>query len=177
MKAGWFLLGIAATLIVLAAGCYVYFEQGFVSTRADTTSGVLDGWLGHASEASIVRHAPKVTNPEPDTAQTLLAAARLYGTRCATCHGSPEQQVNSVGISENPPAPQFFGGALPDMAESQNFYVIKHGIRFTAMLPWTKLLSDQQIWQIVDLLKRVNDRQVPVDVTQQLKAASGPYNF
>lgn len=177
MKAKWFLLGIIATLIVLSAAAYVYFEEGFVSTRADTRPGILDSWLSHASESSIARHASNTANPEPDTSQTLLAAARLYETRCTICHGSPEQQENNVGKSENPPTPQFFGSEPPDMTESQNFYVIKHGIRFTAMLPWNNLLSNQQIWQVVDLLGHVNDKSVPVEVTQQLNTASGPYRL
>lgn len=174
MKVKWFLLGIVVTVIVLSATGYVYLEQGFVSTRADTEPGLLDSWLGQASESSIVRHAPNATNPEPDNSQTLLTAAHLYGSRCAICHGSPEKQENDIGKSENPAAPQFFGGDAPDMTESQNFYVIKHGIRFTAMLPWDNLLTDQQIWQIAGLLKRVNDKSVPAEVTQQLNSTSEP---
>jgi mono/diheme cytochrome c family protein len=172
VRAKWFLFGIIATLVVLSAAAYVYFEHGFVSTRADTKPGILDSWLSQASESSIERHALKTTNPEPDTYPTLIAAARVYGTRCAICHGSPAQQENQIGEAENPPAPQFFRSSPPNMTESQNYYVIKHGIRMTAMLPWDNLLSDQQIWQVVDLLKHVNNKSVPAEVTQQLNTAS-----
>src|SRR6185312_5609084 len=133
MKVTWFVLGIVATLVALSAAAYIYMEQGFVSAIADVPAGALDGWLGSAMDASTARHAPKMTNPVADTPDALLAGAKIYGSRCSICHGSPGDKESLLGGSLNPPAPQFFGDDPPDMAENENYYIIKHGVRMTGM--------------------------------------------
>lgn len=171
MTVKWFVLGIVATLIALSAAAYIFLEKGFVDARADVQPGAMDSWLGSARDASTERHSPKVTNPVADTQDALLAGAKIYRSQCAICHGSPSDKESVLGGSFNPPAPQFFGNDPPDMPENQNCYIIKHGVRMTAMPAWSKLLSDQQIWQTVDLLRRVNDKNVPPEVVQELNKA------
>lgn len=165
-----FVLGIIVTLVALALGAYIYLEHGFVSARADVKPGTMDSWLGSAMDASTSRHAPKVTNPSPDTQETLLAGAKLYGSRCGVCHGTPADHDSKLGMAFYPPAPQFFGDDPPDMKENENFYIIKHGVRMTAMPAWTDLLNDQQIWQTVALLKHIDQKNVPAAVQQELNA-------
>jgi len=46
---------------------------------------------------------------------------------------------------------------MADMPENQNFYILQHGIRWTAMPGWKNVLSDQQIWQLVTLLSHMRD--------------------
>lgn len=173
MKVKWFVLGIIATLIAISAAAYIYLEQGFVNTRADVNPGALDSWLGSAMDASTGRHAPKVMNRTPDTPETLLAAAKIYGSQCEICHGGPTDKDSKVGASLNPPAPQFFGDEPPDMMENENFYIIKHGVRMTGMPAWGKLLNDEQIWETVDLLKRINDKNLPPAAAQEISKPAG----
>lgn len=173
MNARWFVLGIIITLIVLSAAAYIYLELGFVSTRADVKPGALDSWLGTATDASTKRKAPKMANPVPDTQQTLLAAAKIYISRCAICHGSPSDKDSRLGASVYPRAPQFFGDEPPAMMENENFYIIKHGVRMTAMPAWGNVLGDEQIWQTVDLLKHINDKNLPLAVAQELSKPEG----
>jgi mono/diheme cytochrome c family protein len=168
MKVNWFVIGIVVTLIAISAAAYVYLEKGFVSIRADVKPGALDTWLGSAMDASTSRHAAKVMNPVPDTQDNLLAAAKVYGSRCIVCHGGPTDKNSELGESFSPPAPQFFADEPPNMMEHENFYIIQHGVRMTAMPAWGKLLSEQQIWQLVDLLKHINDKKIPPDVAQEL---------
>lgn len=171
MKVKWFALGIVATLIVLSAAAYIYSQKGFASTRADVKPGTMDSWLGSAMDASTRRQAPKMMNPVSDTPDALLAAGKVYGSRCAVCHGTPNDKDSKLGASLNPPAPQFFGDEPPDMMENENYYIIKHGVRMTGMPAWGNLLSDQQIWQTVDLLKHINDKNLPQPVVEQLAQA------
>jgi mono/diheme cytochrome c family protein len=46
---------------------------------------------------------------------------------------------------------------MADMPENQNFYILQHGIRWTAMPGWKTVLSDQQIWQLVTILSHMHD--------------------
>lgn len=171
MNVKWFVLGIIATLIGISAAVYIYLEHGFVDARADVKPGAMDTWLGASMDASTSRHAPNLKNPVPDTQETLVAAATIYSSRCGICHGSPADKDSKLGAAFNPPAPQFFGDDPPDMMENENYYIIKHGVRMTAMPAWDHLLSDEQIWQTVILLKHINDKDLPRQVAQQLSQA------
>ncbi|HET9741606.1 MAG TPA: cytochrome c [Terriglobales bacterium] len=174
MNFKWFVLGIVATLVVLCACAYVYLEHGFVDARADVKAGMMDHWLGSSMDASTSRHAPNVKNPVPDTQETLVAAATTYSSKCGICHGSPAEKDSKLGAAFNPPAPQFFGDDPPDMMGNENYYIIKHGVRMTAMPAWDHLLSDEQIWQTVALLKHINNKDLPPPVTQQLSQPPAP---
>jgi mono/diheme cytochrome c family protein len=167
----WFVLGIIVTLVALAAAAYIYLEHGFVSARADVNPGMMDSWLGSAMDASTTRHAPKLANPVPDTQDTLLAGAKTYTSVCAGCHGTPADHDSKFGKAFYPPAPQFFGDDPPDMKENENFYIIKHGVRMTAMPSWGDLLNDQQIWQTVAFLKHVDQKNLPAEVQQELNSS------
>jgi hypothetical protein len=49
-------------------------------------------------------------------------------------------------------------GRVADMPENQNFYILQHGIRWTAMPGWKEVLSEKQIWQ-----RNVDSLPVPDD--------------
>jgi mono/diheme cytochrome c family protein len=46
------------------------------------------------------------------------------------------------------------------------FWIVKHGIRNTAMPAWGNLLSDEDIWQVVTLVK--NFDSLPDSVSAEL---------
>jgi mono/diheme cytochrome c family protein len=46
---------------------------------------------------------------------------------------------------------------MADMPENQNFYILEHGIRWTAMPGWKNVLTAQQIWQTVTFLSHMNN--------------------
>jgi mono/diheme cytochrome c family protein len=152
-----FLIGIIFAVLVLVVGVLWYARTGRVSFVADEPASTLERWLtGGVSEASVERHAPNVKNPVPSTPETVVAGAQLYLNHCAGCHGTPGNPDSQFARSFNPPVPRFFTDA-PDMPENQNFYIIKHGIRWTGMPAWSKTLSDNQIWQIVTFLSSVSN--------------------
>ncbi len=50
--------------------------------------------------------------------------------------------------------------------DSEMFWIVKHGIRNTAMPAWGNLLSDEEIWRIVTLVRKFDS--VPDSVTLEL---------
>jgi mono/diheme cytochrome c family protein len=46
---------------------------------------------------------------------------------------------------------------MADMPENQNFFILQHGIRWTAMPGWKNVLTDQQIWQTVTFLSHMHE--------------------
>ena len=163
-----FLLGIATVVLVLM-GVLVLAMLGFVGMRADNPPSKIETIVaGHAMDASVARAAPKMANPVMADEANLAAGARLYREHCTLCHGDPAHTKAVLSDSLNPPAPQFMKD-MADMPENQNFYILQHGIRWTAMPCWKNVLSEQQIWQLVAFLSHMHD--LPASAKQVFTAA------
>jgi len=164
---GNFTRGMIVGAIALAAAAYGYARLGFLDLRADQNPSVLEERVaGSAMDESTERHAPPQKNPLPPTEENLLAGARLYRDKCSDCHGSPVNPTSDYGMSFYPRVPQFMKQA-PDMPENENFYIIKHGVRWTAMPAWGNIMTDSEIWQVVTLLSRFEN--LPHGVAEELK--------
>jgi mono/diheme cytochrome c family protein len=167
-----FLWGVLFTLALLILGIVIIAETGRINFRADQEPSALESRLAmSALDASADRHAPARTNPLPPTDETILAGARLYRENCAGCHGDPENRETVFGSSFYPPAPQFMIDK-PDMPDNQNFYIIRHGIRWTGMAAWKDLLNETQTWQLVTFLSHM-DKLSPT-VRQEFKKPAVP---
>jgi mono/diheme cytochrome c family protein len=144
-------------LILVAVVGLGFVWLGFVNMRADAPPSKFETtFIGHALDASVTRSAPDITNPVISDEPNLAAGARTYRDNCAGCHGDPSRPRSPFGASFNPPAPQFMFD-MADMPQNQNFYIIQHGIRWTAMPAWKNLLTDQQIWQTVTFISRIHE--------------------
>jgi thiosulfate dehydrogenase len=151
-----FLFGIATLTVILVLGV-LFAIMGFVDMRADNPPSRLETLLaGKALDASVARAAPKVANPVTADETNLVAGARLYRDHCALCHGDPANPKSTLVDSFNPPAPQFMND-MPDMPDNHNFYILQHGIRWTAMPAWKNVVSEQQTWQVVTFLSHMNN--------------------
>ena len=151
------LLGAVLMLAILLLAAFAIMELGLMPVCADGPHSNLEARIMPAVlHASISRHAPRETNPVRLNEDNLKAAVDTYKAVCARCHSSGEGKASVYGQSFYPPAPQLPAG-MAQYTESQLFWVIKHGIRNTGMPAWGGMLSDEEIWQIVDLLKNSQD--------------------
>jgi mono/diheme cytochrome c family protein len=140
--------GFAAFVLVLCA------QMGVLPTQADIAPGRLEAALfSSALRASVEHHAPGGGNPLPASSENLLAGAKLYQQMCARCHGSSWESENPYGRSFYPPAPNLLL-SRPSYTDSEMYWIVKHGIRNTAMPAWGNLLPDEGIWQVVTFLRK-----------------------
>jgi mono/diheme cytochrome c family protein len=165
-----FLSGALAALVVVAFAGSLYLRLGYVNFRANAAPGIESGLAAAALQASAARHAPEQKNPIAPTDANLLDGARLYRNKCADCHGRPDNPVSDYGRSFYPRAPQFMQ-ARPRLPENQNFYIIKNGVRWSAMPAWGNIMADSEIWQVVTFLSHLD--QLPPDVQQTLHKPAG----
>jgi len=150
-----FFLGVAVTLLVLIVGGYFYLTMGYVDCAAEHPPSSLEMRLAmSAMDAATERRAPKQKNPIPPTEENLVAGAKLYLDHCAGCHGVPSNPESKFSRAFYPPTPGFFKRA-PDMPDNQNFYIIQRGIRWTGMPAWSRILSDEQMWQITTFMSQI----------------------
>jgi mono/diheme cytochrome c family protein len=156
------LLGAGLTLALISLVVVAIAMLGLMPVNADGSHSRLEAKvMPLVLHASIARHASGETNPISLNEDNLKAGVDTYKTMCARCHSTPGGNLNLYGQSFYPPAPQLQGG-LPNYTDSQLFWTIKHGIRNTGMPSWGSFLSDEEIWQVVSLLK--NSRDLPPSV-------------
>lgn len=87
-----------------------------------------------------------------------MAGAKLYHQMCSRCHGQSKASDNTYGESFYPPAPEL---AVDEFSytDPELFWIVKHGIRNTAMPAWGKLLSDDELWQVVTFLRKYKSQR------------------
>jgi mono/diheme cytochrome c family protein len=162
-----FILGIIVTLLVLLCGGYFYMTKGHFDIRAvgNTASTTERHMANTAMDAWVEQHAPKQENPFQSTMDNIMDGSMVYDKNCALCHGSLKQPTSPLRNNFYPSVPQLMSNA-PDDPDSHLFYVVKYGVRYTAMPGWSGVLSDDDIWKTVLFVKN----------SSQMKDSSQPQN-
>jgi mono/diheme cytochrome c family protein len=164
-------IGIVIILGLIAVAVYAYLQFGFLSFRADQSPSAFEKKYAMAVlDASTERHAPDTKNPIQPTDANLLDGMKRYDANCAGCHGDPGDPEPVSGRSFYPRAPQFVK-TPPDMPVNQNFYIIKHGVRWTGMPAWGNRFSDDQIWGLATFLSQMD--KLPASVDREWKKGAG----
>ena len=60
------------------------------------------------------------------------------------------------------------------MPENQNFYIIEHGVRLTAMPGWEGVLNQDQAWKVTTFLSHMD--KLPSSVEKEWKASPGQFS-
>jgi mono/diheme cytochrome c family protein len=137
--------GLDAIVLISAAGL------GIVPVQADIAPSRLEAAvLGTALHAAVARRAPAGVNPVVPSVENLIQGARLYQQMCARCHGLSKESDNSLGQSFYSPAHLPLRGTA--YSEAEMFWLVKHGIRDTAVPAWGNLLADEDIWRVAMLI-------------------------
>ena len=160
-------LGAMLAYLLPALALVLSAKLGILPVQADVAPSRAEAaLLGAVLHAAVAHHATNRNNPLPASNDILMAGAGTYREMCAHCHGISRESDNSLGRSFYPPAPQ-----LPVTrtlyTDSELFWIIKHGIRNTAMPAWGNLLSDDEIWQVVALIRDFDS--LPDSVTAALR--------
>ena len=168
-----FLLGVAATLVVVFGVTFLLINRGWIPVGADNPPGTMERRLAHmATDAYVARNAPQQQNPAQPTPANLIEGARQYERNCALCHGGALQRISPLRTKFSPPAPQIVN-RVPRDEDGNLWWITKHGIRLTGMPAWDGILTDDQIWKIVAFLKH-SDKLPPEAKAAWQQAAAGP---
>jgi mono/diheme cytochrome c family protein len=152
--------GIATALAAEALLGFSVLYLGLAPVAADQSPSALEARvMGVALHRAIGQRTSGAAEPAPASAEDVAAGSEIYKEMCARCHGEPGAASSPLGSSFYPPAPLLPGHAS-EWSERELFWIIKHGIRNTAMPAWAALLADDDIRQVAALVKRFD--AVPV---------------
>lgn len=162
----YFWAGVILGIVLLLLAGYTYLLLGGMSARADRPPGNLESYLAlMAREATLRREASPASNPYPETDENLTDGMNVYVSNCANCHGTLDKRKSDFGLALNPPAPQFLFQPV-GLSEQYLHFITKHGIRWSGMPAWGKILSDRSIWEVSAFLARL--QKLPPALKQQM---------
>ena len=93
----------------------------------------------------------------PDTStlsDTQLRGAELFQQNCAFCHGADATGKNWIGSFLEPHARDLTAEEITQQATERLAFVIRNGLEGTSMPAWKHVLSDDQIDDVINYLKR-----------------------
>lgn len=144
---------LLVTLIVLAgfAGAFVY--TGVYNVGADAPhSRLVYNIVDQLRERAIASHARGIQVPaDLNDPKRIAQGASLYNEMCTGCHLGPGLEKSEISQGLYPQAPEFTRGVKHTPA--QQFWIIKHGVKLSAMPAWGKTHDDQLIWDMVAFLQ------------------------
>ena len=143
----------AVVVIVIGVGAFVY--SGVYNIGADVHhSKPVFALIETLVDRSVARRDKDIALPNLDNPQSILAGAGQYAARCSGCHLAPGQAENALrrGLYPQPPHLARFH---PEPRHA--FWVIKHGIKMSAMPAWGDSLDDARIWSLVAFLEKMPD--------------------
>ena len=105
-------------------------------------------------EQSIAARSGSIAVPADLAAPARIASgAGLYTEMCSGCHLAPGMEKTEMSQGLYPQAPILFKGS--DRSASEQFWIIKHGIKMTAMPAWGKTHDDRLIWDMVAFIRQL----------------------
>jgi len=144
-------IGILAILACVAAIAIIV--TGSYAVGADSSHGFVDTLAAFTRERSVDRADSSISVPPLDNPQQISMGAHHYKEMCTGCHLAPGMAENEMRPGMDPRPPKLADRKHPEAAE--DFWVIKHGIKMTAMPAWGASHSDDKIWAIVAFLQKL----------------------
>jgi thiosulfate dehydrogenase len=163
-----FFLGVVVGIGLVVAAGYFFVARGGIFMGTDTKPLPLEETIAGAAITASIGKSADDQSPLPVDETNLLAGAKIYMQACAGCHGRMDQASSGAkGFYPHPPQLLPPGDGVTDDPVGATHWVVKNGIRFSAMASFNQKLSDSEIWQVSLLLR--NADKLPNSVKDSLR--------
>jgi mono/diheme cytochrome c family protein len=148
-------LTLLAGVVVVAGIAVALIYSGSYDIGADAPhAGPIFALLETARAHSIRAHAQYLEVPSDlNSNRRVSSGAAEYGEMCSQCHLAPGMERTEISKGLYPAAPELARGDA--LSPAEQFWVIKHGIKFTAMPAWGPTHDEDLIWDIVAFVRRL----------------------
>jgi mono/diheme cytochrome c family protein len=144
----------AAALAAGVIGAGLFIESGFYNIGADDHhTKVVLAIIEQLRERSIGARARTMDLRYVEDPVRIAAGAEHYAALCVGCHLAPGVTKSDIrpGLYPHPP-----NLAQEDLRDGRRaFWIVKHGIKMSAMPAWGKTLDDAAIWDVVSFLRKM----------------------
>ena len=151
---------LVAVGLIAALFASVIVSLGWLDLTASTPHP--EGWanfLHFVFKRSVASHAGTVEKvdgvPREIYGDRLVRkGALMYRQECSHCHGSPGLGQNPVALSMRP-TPQYLYANRDVYSPAELFWIVKHGVKYSAMPAWPAQNRDDEVWAMVAFLDRL----------------------
>jgi cytochrome c553 len=151
------LLGVTIMACTFAAGGFLYVWLGLVPVAASEGHWRITNWfLRFAMRNSVELSSMGIKPPPLDDPALVLKAAGHYATGCAPCHGAPGEPQSPI-VEQMVPRPPSLPSRIRERKPGQLFWIVKHGIKYTAMPGWVALEREDEIWAMVAFMLQLSE--------------------
>ena len=139
---------------VLAVGASIFIWSGVYNIGADNPHwSVTHATIDTLRERSIETRLDGIQAPDLDDPKRIELGAVNYSAMCTGCHLAPGVDDTEIRPGLYPMPPNLSKEQVHD--PRRTFWIIKHGIKLTAMPAWGKTHTDEQIWNMVAFLQKL----------------------
>jgi mono/diheme cytochrome c family protein len=156
------IVALATVAGILGGVAFIY--SGAYDAGADQPHGGLVFFLAQtARERSIAVRSKDIKVPNLADPKAIAAGASEYAEMCTGCHLAPGMEDNEMRPGLYPYPPNLADHPRADKRDrlavnataARQFWIVKHGIKMSAMPAWGKTHDDPTIWAIVAFLQEL----------------------
>lgn len=146
---------LLAGAVLAAAGGLGFVWSGIYTIGQDEPHWrPVEAFIAIFRDRAIAHHAAGITVPTNlDDPAVISMGAEHYNAMCTSCHLSPLQTDSEIRPGLYPQPPELSKHGIHDPAQA--FWVIKHGIKLTAMPAWGATHDDEEVWAMVAFLRKL----------------------
>ncbi len=144
---------VALLATLAGTGAFVLVSLGLVSISASSGHWKATGWMLHyAMRRAVSTQSMGIAVPPLDDPALLLKGAGHYHTGCLACHGAPGEE-RSLIVQQMTPEPPYLPPRIEHWKPQELFWIVKNGVKFTAMPAWPAQQRDDEVWALVAFLR------------------------
>ena len=144
---------VVTVLAVIAVGLGVFAYSGLYNIGADDHHWPMTyRVLQTVRDRSIHVRSEHIEVPNLEDPQLILKGAGQYAAMCTGCHLAPGVDESEVRAGMYPQPPNL---SRMRVDPQDAFWVIKHGIKMSAMPAWGGSHDDATIWSMVAFLQKL----------------------
>lgn len=149
------LAGVTIAAAIVAVGGFAFVHAGFYNVGADDphTKPVL-ALMQTLRARSIHVRSKDIAVPNLGDEPLILKGAGQYAAMCTECHLKPGMEDSEIRSGLYPQPPNL---SQVRVDPQDAFWVIKHGIKMSAMPAWGLTHDDDTIWSMVAFLQKLPD--------------------
>ena len=162
---------LAVALAILAAASLLH---NGLSSRATPTS--FEAMLArNARHLAIPADARKQQNPVAASSENLRDARLHFADHCAICHGNEGTGDTMIGKGLYPKPPDLRAAETQKLSDSELFWIIENGVRFTGMPAFGGHHgTDQDSWKLVLFIRHLTQLSEDEKVQMERNNPKGP---
>ena len=163
-----FFLGVFFGIGFVVLGSYLFVTRGGIFMGTDAKPLPMEDKIAGAAITASIGKSADDASPLPADETNFLAGAKVYMQACAGCHGKLDQaEGGAKNFYPKPPPLLPPGTGVTDDPVGATHWVVKNGVRFSAMPSFGQKLSDTEIWQVSLVLQNAN--KLPDSVKDSLR--------